>query len=55
MLDRLGPSRIGVTQVPASVIDEELLALDAAGVRAARFNLLRGGRSILENLHVMAQ
>jgi hypothetical protein len=41
-LDRLGPSFVGVTQLPATVADEEVLALDAAGVRAVRFTLARG-------------
>jgi predicted TIM-barrel fold metal-dependent hydrolase len=42
-LERLGPGFVGVTQLPATVTDEEILALDAAGVRAVRFNLRRGG------------
>jgi predicted TIM-barrel fold metal-dependent hydrolase len=42
-LERLGPAFVGVTQLPASVSDEEILRLDAAGVRAVRFNLKRGG------------
>jgi predicted TIM-barrel fold metal-dependent hydrolase len=42
-LERLGPSFVGVTQLPPTVADEEVLALDAAGVRAVRFTLARGG------------
>ena len=42
-LERLGPGFVGVTQLPPSVADAEILALDAAGVRAVRFNLHRGG------------
>jgi len=42
-LERLGPGFVGVTQLPATVSDEQVLALDAAGVRAVRFNLHRGG------------
>lgn len=42
-LERLGPAYVGVTQLPASVDDEEILRLDRAGVRALRFNLRRGG------------
>jgi predicted TIM-barrel fold metal-dependent hydrolase len=42
-LARLGPDFVGVTQLPATVADAEVLALDAAGVRAVRFNLHRGG------------
>jgi predicted TIM-barrel fold metal-dependent hydrolase len=34
---------VGVTQLPASVSDVEVLSLDAAGVRAVRFTLARGG------------
>jgi hypothetical protein len=42
-LARLGPAYVGVAQLPATVSDEEIRALDAAGVRAVRFNLRRGG------------
>ncbi|MBL8832605.1 MAG: amidohydrolase family protein [Rhodospirillales bacterium] len=42
-LAELGPGYVGVTQIPASTLDHEILALDAAGVRAVRFNVYRGG------------
>jgi hypothetical protein len=42
-LAQLGPSYVGVAQLPGSVSDDEIRALHAAGVRAARFNLRRGG------------
>src|SRR5512145_2123459 len=42
-LEKLGSSYVGVTQLPATVSDEELMRLDANGVRAIRFNLKRGG------------
>jgi predicted TIM-barrel fold metal-dependent hydrolase len=42
-LERLGPAFVGVTQLPPTVADEEILALDAAGVRGVRFTLARGG------------
>jgi predicted TIM-barrel fold metal-dependent hydrolase len=42
-LERLGPAFVGVTQLPATVTDEEILVLDAAGVRGVRFTLARGG------------
>jgi predicted TIM-barrel fold metal-dependent hydrolase len=42
-LNRLGPDFVGVAQLEPDVSDEEILALDAAGVRAVRFNLHRGG------------
>jgi predicted TIM-barrel fold metal-dependent hydrolase len=42
-LQRLGPAFVGVTQLPASVTDDELRELHAFGVRAIRFNPKRGG------------
>lgn len=42
-LQLLGPAFVGVTQLPASTPDAEIRRLDAAGVRAVRFNLRRGG------------
>jgi predicted TIM-barrel fold metal-dependent hydrolase len=42
-LERLGPGFVGVVELDAGVTDEEIVALDAAGVRAVRFNLHRGG------------
>jgi predicted TIM-barrel fold metal-dependent hydrolase len=41
-LRMLGPSFVGVAQVPPDVPDEVLDTLQAAGVRAVRFNLARG-------------
>lgn len=49
-LERLGPSFVGVTQLPPDVTDEEVLRLHAAGVRAVRFNLYRGGPESLDGL-----
>ena len=51
----LGPSFVGVTQVPQAVSDEELRALDAAGVRAVRFNVKRGGSEEIHHLESMAR
>lgn len=53
-LDRLGPSFVGVTQLPVSVSDEEVQSLHVAGVRAVRFNLYRGGSESLENAERLA-
>lgn len=53
-LHQLGPGFVGVTQVPATVSDAELLALDRAGVRAVRFNLKRGGSEEAAQLERMA-
>ncbi|HEX6024272.1 MAG TPA: amidohydrolase family protein [Solirubrobacter sp.] len=41
-LARLGDGFVGVANLPEDVTDEEILALDAAGVRACRANLHRG-------------
>ena len=53
-LERLGPSFVGVTQLPASITDEEVLRLHAAGMRAVRFNLYRGGSESLDHLERLA-
>jgi predicted TIM-barrel fold metal-dependent hydrolase len=54
-LSRLGPGYVGVTQLPVTVSDEELLELDNAGVRAVRFNLKRGGSESVKHLDSMAR
>lgn len=54
-LKKLGPRFVGVTQLPASVADEELLALDRAGVRAVRFNLKRGGSEEVKYLDSLSR
>ena len=54
-LKNLGPSFVGVTQLPASVSDEELLELNKTGVRAVRFNLKRGGSEVISRLDSMAR
>lgn len=53
-LAQLGPEFVGVTQLPASVSDREVLHLDRLGVRAVRFNLKRGGSETVEHLERMA-
>ncbi len=42
-LEQLGPGFYGVANVPPDITDGEVLALAAAGVRAFRINLYRGG------------
>ena len=54
-LSTLGPSFVGVTQLPASVSDQELLRLNEAGVRAVRFNLKRGGSEGVAELEHFAR
>ncbi|MBE2316448.1 amidohydrolase family protein [Solirubrobacter sp. CPCC 204708] len=41
-LQRLGPTFVGVAQVPPDISDEEVLRLTDAGVRAFRANFARG-------------
>jgi len=54
-LHTLGPQFVGVTQLPATVSDQEILDLDGAGVRAVRFNLKRGGSEDVQHLDAMAR
>jgi len=54
-LQTLGPLFVGVTQLPASVSDQEIRDLDSAGVRAVRFNLKRGGSEDVRHLDAMAR
>ncbi|MFV1874092.1 MAG: amidohydrolase family protein [Oleiphilus sp.] len=54
-LERMGDGFVGVTQIPASISDEELEKLNAAGVRAVRFNLKRGGSEDIAQLDYMAR
>jgi predicted TIM-barrel fold metal-dependent hydrolase len=54
-LKTLGPGFAGVTQLPESTTDDEILALDRAGVRAVRFNLKRGGSEDVHHLDTMAR
>ena len=54
-LRRLGPRFVGVTQIPANTPDGRILELDAAGVRAVRFNLARGGSAGMSDLDRLAR
>jgi predicted TIM-barrel fold metal-dependent hydrolase len=54
-LERLGPRFVGVTQLPASVPDAEIIRLNEKGVRAVRFNLKRGGSESVEHLESFAR
>jgi len=51
----LGPMFVGVTQLPHTVSDLELLDLNNAGVRALRFNIKRGGSEEVAHLETMAR
>lgn len=53
-LEQLGPSFVAVTQLPATVSDEEIMHLNQCGVRAIRFNLKRGGSETIKHLSSLA-
>lgn len=54
-LQILGPGFVGVTQIPPSVTDDEIVRLDAAGVRGLRFNIRRGGSASAPDLDSLAR
>jgi predicted TIM-barrel fold metal-dependent hydrolase len=54
-LKTLGSSFVGVTQLPATVSDEEIIHLNKCSVRAVRFNLKRGGSEEVAHLSSMAK
>lgn len=45
-LQELGPGWVGVTQLAEDATDEDIVALDRAGVRALRFNLRRSATDL---------
>ncbi|WP_328744081.1 amidohydrolase family protein [Gulosibacter sediminis] len=54
-LAALGPTYVGVTQIPSDTSDERIRELNAAGVRAVRFNVARGGSADLDELELLAR
>lgn len=54
LLPQLGPTWVGVTQVAADIADEEIASLAAIGVRALRFNVLRGRIDSVADLVALA-
>lgn len=54
-LTALGPTFVGVTQIPADTTDAEIARLDAMGVRAVRFNLRRGGSADVGDVDLLAR
>ena len=53
-LEELGPSYVGVVQLPDEVTEATIARLDAVGVRAARFNVRRGGAAVLDRITEVA-
>ena len=54
-LHTLGPQFVGVTNLPTTVTDQEIIDLDGGGVRAVRFNIKRGGSEDVRHLEAMAR
>lgn len=53
-LKELGPRFVGVTQLPFSISNEEILNLNQAGIRGIRFNLKRGVAESIKDLQDLA-
>lgn len=54
-LNLMGPTFCGVTQLPFTVTDDEIIHLDENGVKALRFNVKRGGSEDLSKLDYFAR
>lgn len=54
-LKQMGPAFCGVTQLPFTVKDEEIIDLNKNGVKALRFNIKRGGSEDLSKLDYFAR
>ncbi|MFJ7666373.1 amidohydrolase family protein [Lysinibacillus sp. NPDC097195] len=54
-LEKMGSAFCGVTQLPFSVTDNDILDLHEKGVRALRFNVKRGGSEDLSKLDYFAR
>ena len=53
-LGLLGKNFVGTIQIPATEPDENIIALNSAGIRGVRFNIMAGGSEKLENLEQLA-
>ncbi|WGL61555.1 amidohydrolase family protein [Pigmentibacter sp. JX0631] len=51
----LGSNFVGVTQIPADTSEKDILALNAIGIKAVRFNIKRGGSATLKDLVYFSQ
>jgi predicted TIM-barrel fold metal-dependent hydrolase len=54
LLPRLGPSWVGVTQIPNDYPDAEIAKLGKLGVRAVRFNVFRGRIDSVDDIVALA-
>jgi predicted TIM-barrel fold metal-dependent hydrolase len=53
-IQKLGSGFFGVTQLPSTVSNQELISLNKSGVKGIRFNLKRGGSESIDQLERMA-
>jgi predicted TIM-barrel fold metal-dependent hydrolase len=53
-LPKLGANWVGVTQVPNDIADRDIAELAAIGVRALRFNILRGSIDNVDDIIALA-
>ena len=53
-LTHLGSQFVGVTQVPNSITNDEIIQLNSQGIKAVRFNLKRGGSEDIKHLVSLA-
>lgn len=54
-LNKMGSTFCGVTQLPFTATDEEIINLNEKGVKALRFNIKRGGSEDLSKLDYFAR
>ena len=54
ILPKLGPAWVGVTQIPNNYPDAEIVKLGKLGVRAVRFNVLRGRIDNVDDIVALA-
>ncbi|HHY66124.1 MAG TPA: amidohydrolase family protein [Alicyclobacillus sp.] len=54
-LQKLGSTYVGVTQLPHTVSDDEIMTLNQKGVRGVRFNVRRGGSEDISKLDYLAR
>ena len=55
VLKKLGPTYVGVTQIPHTTSDENIISLNESGIRAVRFNVKRGGSEDISQLEFFAK
>jgi predicted TIM-barrel fold metal-dependent hydrolase len=54
-LGKFGPTYVGVTQIPHTTSDEDIIRLSETGIRAIRFNVNRGGSEDISQLEYFAK